>query len=617
MKNYTQKFIGILTLVFTICFSVNAQQDYDVTPPVITSIMASPEVVDVSESSQFVTITATGTDDLSGIQSLNGYFSAPTNGGLSMWLYPDTLANGDVVYVGEIEVPHASSYSTAIEPGVYTFNFANAYDNAGNSSGWYSDSFQTTFEVTYITFVLGCTDATAFNYNADANTDDGSCIAVMNGCIDATAFNYNADANTDDGSCIAVMNGCTDATAFNYNPDANTDDGSCIAVMNGCTDATAFNYNADANTDDGSCEAVEEGCTDETAFNYNADANTDDGSCEAIVEGCTDATAFNYNSDANTDDGSCIDIVTGCLDETAYNYNAEANTDDGTCLSWQEVVNNLQADVDAAFAAGVASVEIPECEEVATLNIPLDLPQGWSMFGYTCMDSVDAVTAFSEITDKIEIVKDEWGLAYITEWGFNGLGSLHFSEGYQIKMLEEVTDFQFCTTIVGTSSQEEPETEPQLQIGDQHAGGIVFYVDETGEHGLVAAIQDLEETYQWGCWEASISGADGESIGTGYQNTLDIVSGCSETPIAASEALAYESEGYSDWYLPSKDELIEMYNTIGNGSPEGDIGGFGNNWYWSSSENYSDTAWNVGFGSGGTVSYGKGYADRVRVIRAF
>ena len=130
-------------------------------------------------------------------------------------------------------------------------------------------------------------------------------------------------------------------------------------------------------------------------------------------------------------------------------------------------------------------------------------------------------------------------------------------------------------------------------------------------------MENMEGSYQWGCYETSISGADGESIGTGYQNTLDIVSECSETPIAASEALAYESEGYSDWYLPSKDELIEMYNTIGNGSPEGDIGGFGNTWYWSSSENDSNFAWGVYFDNGHTNFANKYNASRVRVIRAF
>ena len=53
--------------------------------------------------------------------------------------------------------------------------------------------------------VLGCTDSTAFNYDASANTDDGSCIAIALGCIDVTATNYDPLANTDDGSCIAVV----------------------------------------------------------------------------------------------------------------------------------------------------------------------------------------------------------------------------------------------------------------------------------------------------------------------------------------------------------------------------------------------------------------------------
>ena len=158
------------------------------------------------------------------------------------------------------------------------------------------------------------------------------------------------------------------------------------------------------------------------------------------------------------------------------------------------------------------------------------------------------------------------------------------------------------------------------QIGDIMEGGYLFYIDETGQHGLVAAMEDLGQ-FEWGCSGTYISGADGQAIGTGYQNTLDIVSGCSETPIAASEALAYESGGYSDWYLPSKDELLEMYNTIGNGGPEGNIGGFEIGYmpyYWSSSEGSNDRAWSVyfygGYSDGG---YYKNAQYRVRVIRAF
>ena len=52
--------------------------------------------------------------------------------------------------------------------------------------------------------VLGCTDSTAYNYDSSANTDDGSCIAIVNGCTDSSAYNYDTSANTDDGSCTYV-----------------------------------------------------------------------------------------------------------------------------------------------------------------------------------------------------------------------------------------------------------------------------------------------------------------------------------------------------------------------------------------------------------------------------
>ena len=282
---------------------------------------------------------------------------------------------------------------------------------------------------------------------------------------------------------------------------------------------------------------------------------------------------------------------------------AMTNQEDGVSL----------ADVDAAYAEGAASVEVPECEEVITQNIPLELLQGWNMIGYTCVESKDVVYAFSEISDKIEIVKDEMGLAYLPDWGFSAFDNLEYGKGYQVKMNEEVIDFQFCSTVVLASE----DNEPHFQIGDSVHGGIVFYIDETGQHGLVAAMEDLEGTYEWGCLGENVIGADGQAIGTGYQNTLEIVSGCSETLIAASEALAYESEGYSDWYLPSRDELLVLYAEIENVSSEGGIGGFENSWYWSSSENYNNNAWGVYFGNGNTYNYGKVNPSRVRVIRAF
>ena len=49
-------------------------------------------------------------------------------------------------------------------------------------------------------------------------------------------FNYDPEANAEDGSCISYIYGCTDSNAFNYDPLANTDNGSCEEVVVDCMD---------------------------------------------------------------------------------------------------------------------------------------------------------------------------------------------------------------------------------------------------------------------------------------------------------------------------------------------------------------------------------------------
>ena len=181
-----------------------------------------------------------------------------------------------------------------------------------------------------------------------------------------------------------------------------------------------------------------------------------------------------------------------------------------------------------------------------------------------------------------------------------------------------------AVSLIFSACEKEEETPTDnnnnsaLAIGDTHQGGIVFYLDGNGG-GLIAATSDQSSGAEWGCVGTVISGADGMAIGTGNQNTIDIEAGCTTPGTAADICANLTLGGYNDWFLPSKDELNEMYLNIGQGNALGlgNIGGFAGNYYWSSTEYGNYVAWGQDFTIGGQYNYSKGYGDGVRAVRAF
>jgi hypothetical protein len=130
---------------------------------------------------------------------------------------------------------------------------------------------------------------------------------------------------------------------------------------------------------------------------------------------------------------------------------------------------------------------------------------------------------------------------------------------------------------------------------------------------LEAAPSNQSSSAEWGCGGVPISGADGTAVGTGEQNTLDIEAGCTTPGTAADLCANLSLDGYTDWFLPSKDELNLMYENLKFFG----VGGFADNHYWSSSEDNANSVWVQSFFDGDQYNISKFNTSRVRAVRAF
>lgn len=130
-----------------------------------------------------------------------------------------------------------------------------------------------------------------------------------------------------------------------------------------------------------------------------------------------------------------------------------------------------------------------------------------------------------------------------------------------------------------------------LELGGNYQGGIIFYIDETGQHDLIAAKDDQSITDPWWNKEYLITGA--VSLSNGKDNTKLIIDAQGNTGLYAAKICSdYESGGYNDWFLPSKDQLNIHYQN------KHLMEGFTEQLYWSSTEYEIGTAWVQDFTSG-------------------
>lgn len=162
-------------------------------------------------------------------------------------------------------------------------------------------------------------------------------------------------------------------------------------------------------------------------------------------------------------------------------------------------------------------------------------------------------------------------------------------------------------------SKDEDAAPTSFTLGQNYGGGFIFYIDGTRKHGLIAAPASSEfKLFTWGCNTTSIPAAQNTSVGKGQENTTAILQNCTEANIAAKLCNDLVLDGYSDWFLPSKDELALIYENL---FLKG-IGGFTTG-YWSSSQGAATTAWEHAFDTNNKLLSNKTSQNYVRAIRAF
>ena len=147
--------------------------------------------------------------------------------------------------------------------------------------------------------------------------------------------------------------------------------------------------------------------------------------------------------------------------------------------------------------------------------------------------------------------------------------------------------------------------------GDALGGGLFVFQDSG--YAYISAAADQATDAPWGCQGTNISGTL-NAVGTGSANTALIVASCATSGISARICDELILNGYSDWFLPSLDELAQMYTQLdANG-----FGNFANQSYWSSTQSSATQAYTIDFNNGNTNAHQKSQTNRhTRAMRRF
>lgn len=223
---------------------------------------------------------------------------------------------------------------------------------------------------------------------------------------------------------------------------------------------------------------------------------------------------------------------------------------------------------------------------------------------------IGAGTAVSGVFDNIQW--ETGGLFYQVEIDLQGASNYSLNSFHSFTSVPYAQHAQTADSLVGFSKNSSGHF-----LGEFFGGGVIFHLwmDEQGvEHGLVVDTVDLDPNFFWSNVTYNTIGSSARSSYDGMSNSLAIVAQAGHSYSAASLCLNSINGGYSDWYLPSINELMEIRNkrlfldrSLGKDFFDG--------CFWSSTEE-SNQVWLLCPDQAQGTAY-KNNGQKVRAIRQF
>lgn len=275
--------------------------------------------------------------------------------------------------------------------------------------------------------------------------------------------------------------------------------------------------------------------------------------------------------------------------------------------------------------SGVVTAVFPATGEVPDIDVVF---QSASQSGGTSGSANSTSLILTFDVDPVTLSADNITVTGATKGALSGSGLTRSLAISNITVANGATVSVTITSPTGYSITGSPKTAVVyrlLTIGMDYLGGKIAYILVSGDpgydvnvpHGLIAATADQDSgsgiIWAIAAYQTTLVTGTGTAIGTGSANTDKIIAqNGAGTTYAAGLARAYTGGGYTDWYLPSKDELVKIY---ANRTAIGTVFAYAN--YWSSSEYSANYASFLYFGSGGITDWEKNTMCRVRAVRSF